>query len=177
MFVGRLIPEKGIEELLDAFTMIKRENVKLLVIGSVNFAGKEETGFSRLIRKRIQDMSSVKFCGYVDNSELCQYYRSCDLMAVPSVWEEANGLVSIEAMHSGLPLVVTRSGGLTENVDENCAVILDKDNGLAENLALSIESLASDPERRRKMSEASLKRAELFTRNKFYHDFMRVFEL
>ena len=177
LFVGRISPEKGIKELLEAFDLIRDENIKLIVIGCVAFAMNTETKFSREIINKIKNMPNVKYIGYVVNYELYKYYKSCDLIIIPSTCEEASGLVSIEAMHSGLPIIATRSGGMTENLDENCAVILDKNNNLAENLAKNIKYLMSNKILMQKMSEASLKRAKLFTKRKYYYDFMRVFDI
>ena len=71
--------------------------------------------------------NQVIHVGYINNDELYKYYQIADMQAVPSMWEEAAGLVAIEGMASGLPLVVTRSGGMVEYVDEKCALTVDKE--------------------------------------------------
>lgn len=91
------------------------------------------------------------------------------------MWEEAAGLVAIEGMLSGLPLVVTKSGGLVEYAPKEVAMQIER-NGIVENLKMAIETVMDNPVERRKMSEASEKRAKDFTRSRFYNSYMKVFE-
>lgn len=176
IYCGRIIPEKGIRELLKAFKLVDNENIKLLMIGSPNFAVVCETKFSEEIDERIKKMDNVQWIGYINNDNLYRYYQISDLMIVPSICEEASGLVVIEGMTSGLPILATRSGGLPENVSSKCAVLVERDEDLSEKLAESINWFYQHPEQRKKMADAALKKSEDFFIEKYYQDFMEVFE-
>lgn len=76
----------------------------------------------------------IRNLGYIPNNALYRYYQASDLQVIPSLWKETAGIVAIEGMLSGLPLIVTRSGGMVEYVDETCAKILERDDRLVENL-------------------------------------------
>ena len=70
----------------------------------------------------------MKFTGYIENQKLYRYYQSADIQVIPSLWEEAAGLIAIEGMLSGLPLIITKSGGMIEYAPSNVAVWIDRDN-------------------------------------------------
>ena len=142
MFCGRFIPVKGINELLNAFEIIENKRIKLLLIGSANFSSPEETVFSKQIVDRSKRMDNVIYIGYIPNEQLPEYYASADVLAVPSVWEEGAGLVAIEGMASGLPLIITQSGGMVEYVSDECGIKLPIDSELSNNLANSIVELS-----------------------------------
>ena len=176
IFCGRFIPVKGISELLTAFEMINNPNIKLLLIGSANYSLPNETEFSKGIVERAKRMNNVIYHGYVPNEEMPKYYAASDIMAVPSVWEEGAGLVAIEGMASGLPLVITQSGGMVEYVTDDCAIKLPIDSALSNNLANSIVELSEKYDLREKMGKAGIKRAKQFSVENYYKNFLKIIE-
>ena len=176
LYCGRIQEVKGVRELLQAFTTIKEKNCKLLIIGNADFAVNTQTPFLKEVEELVKkDTDRIRFTGYIQNSELYQYYQCADMQVVPSMWEEAAGLVAIEGMLSGLPLVVTKSGGLVEYAPEDVALQIDRD-GVVWNLKGAIETLMHQPEKCEEMRAASRKRAADFTRSKFYNNYLKVFE-
>jgi glycosyltransferase involved in cell wall biosynthesis len=97
------------------------------------------------------------------------------MQVIPSLWEEAAGLIAIEGMLSGLPLIVTKSGGLIEYAPQDVACWVERD-GIVGNLESAITGLAQDPEKRDKMRRLSLKQAKEFPKSRFYNEFTEVFE-
>lgn len=175
IFCGRLIPEKGIDKLLDAFDILKGSSIRLLVIGSVEFSKGNTTKFSKDVVRRAQEMPSVKYLGYVPNEELSQYYAIADLQVVPSVWQEGAGLVCIEGMASGLPLIVTNSGGMVEYVTDECSVKVPLNEEMAQNIAKEIVRLSQNKPLLSQMGSAGRKRAQQFTKEKYYMNFIESF--
>lgn len=176
MFCGRIIPEKGILELLKAFNLIDKNDIKLLIIGSPNFAIDIETEYLKEVQDIVnKNNAKIKFTGYVPNDTLYQYYQISDIQVIPSMWEEAAGLVAIEGMISKLPLIVTQSGGLVEYVNSDCAIILKKDKQLIENISNSIIELYQDKVKLKKMSESGFLQSQKFTKQMYYLDFLKVF--
>lgn len=176
LYCGRIQEVKGVRELLQAFSRIEDKNCKMLIIGNADFAVNTKTPFLQEVEQLVQkDTERIRFTGYIENSELYQYYQCADMQVVPSMWEEAAGLVAIEGMLSGLPLVVTKSGGLVEYAPDDVAMQVDRD-GIVENLTNAIETIRDNPEKQEKMREASRKRAEDFSRSKFYNNYLSVFD-
>ena len=150
--------------------------VKLLMIGSAGFGGNVVTPYVQEVQKLVEKAGErVKFTGYIENQKLYRYYQSADIQVIPSLWEEAAGLIAIEGMLSGLPLIITKSGGMIEYAPSNVAVWIDRDN-IIPNLEAAITQLADDKEKRKEMSELSLERAKEFPKKKFYEDYIEVFE-
>jgi glycosyltransferase involved in cell wall biosynthesis len=177
-FAGRIVVEKGIVELIEALKRLSRRSFKLIVAGS--FGSKFGNGDSEfLLRKRLDKISfsirdKIIYAGYIKNSNIYLLHSICDIAVVPSIDEEAAGLVAIEAMASGLPLVVTNSGGLPEYVSDDCAIIVNRDENLINNLAHSIERLINDKKLRRSMGCAGKKRASQFSMSYYYNNFLKI---
>ena len=90
------------------------------------------------------------------------------------MWEELFGLVVPENMAAGLPLVVTKSGGIPEIVNNESAFVVEKDQNLIKNLTDKLDLLIENPDLRRKMGEAGRKRAELFGMEKYLDNFFEI---
>lgn len=172
IYSGRLISEKGIKELIETFELLKYySNIKLLIVGSINF-GEDliENDFTKKIKAKASEMESkIIFTGFVEYDNIPSILKIADIGIVPSIWEDAFPLSPIESMASGLPLIVTRSGGIPEAVDEKCAIILEKDNldELPNLLAKAIINLYENPERRKEMSNYAVERSKLFSKESY----------
>jgi glycosyltransferase involved in cell wall biosynthesis len=130
LFVGRLVPEKGLDTLINALPTILSNgvNVKLVVVGE----GPQ--------KEMYQGMASdyglrekIFFAGHVDDWTLRALYRIADVTVVPSKFEPF-GIVALEAMAAHCPLVATATGGLNEIVDDGgtgLKVRVDDPNALA----------------------------------------------
>lgn len=177
LYCGRIIPEKGVLELLDAIESLEDESIKLLIVGSADFAPSTSTEYSNRVRAICRRLGNrVSFTGYVDNSEIQRYSLVADVQVVPSIWEEAAGLVCIEAMAAGLPLVVTDSGGIGEYVSTECSIIARRGTGLVRDLAGALVRLKGDPCLRISMSRAGRERSRLFGSDYFYRNFVSAIE-
>lgn len=178
IFCGRLIPEKGIEELIDAVLMIPNVNIKLMVIGSSNFKDAYPSPFEVKIRKKaIGSVERVNFIGYVDNQEIYKYHSISNIAVVPSLIGEAFGLVLAEYMASGLPTIATAYGELPEIGDLSTTLFVNKDINLVENLSISILKLYSNPSLMEMMSKASVERSKKFDSKKYLDEFSKAISL
>ena len=117
LFVGRLEPLKGVDILIGAASMLDSD-----VDCSVLIVGGDETTHQQVAE--LQGLASalgvgerVAFVGAVDHDLLPLYYNAADICVVPSHYESF-GLVAVEAMASGLPVVASRVGGLTGTVKD-----------------------------------------------------------
>lgn len=175
IYVGRIIPVKGVKELLLAIDLLQNKSIKLILAGSSSFAKGKMTPYLKEVRSLIDKVKNqVIHVGYIDNNELYKYYQAADMQVVPSMLEEAAGLVAIEGMASGLPLVVTRSGGMVEYVDEKCALVVDKEKDVEINISEAIQALADDADLRKRMGKHGMERAKLFSKENFYMNFVDI---
>ena len=176
VFCGRICADKGVHELEKA-VLSANKNVKLLIIGSPQYANGSTSPYLNEASHlgQIED-GRILFTGFVHNSEVYKLYKSGDCLALPSLWEEPGALVQIEGMSAGIPLVVTRSGGIPEYVNEECAIILERSEDLIKNMSEVFNELSENPEKCKKMGNAGFKRSKLFSREHFYNSFLECFE-
>lgn len=114
LFVGNLIPRKGLHWLLEALAGLDSNDWQLEVVGRLDLA----PGYSQSLRDRHarSDLAArVTFHGPIQKDELARIYQRADLLAVPSA-HEGFGLVYLEAMGFGLPVLASASGGASDLV-------------------------------------------------------------
>lgn len=161
IFTGRIIPEKGVLELINALNFINDDSIKLLIIGSANFADKTSSTYEKKVYNQVQKFGSrVKFTGYISNEELYKYYSIASVAVVPSMWDEPAGLVVVEAMAAGVPLITTGSGGIQEYVNENAALFVERNDSISSAIAQAIIKIKNSPELAQRLRKNGYKVAE-----------------
>jgi len=110
LFVGRIVPQKGIDKLVKAMSCLQdRQGIRLVVIGGDDRSRAEIQRLKDLARSlRIDD--SVSFLGLIAHDELPFFYSAADVCVVPS-YHESFGLVVLESLACGTPVVATKVGG------------------------------------------------------------------
>ena len=88
--------------------------------------------------------------------------------------QEAAGLVAIEAMACGRPVLATRSGGMPEYLDGSQAVLVDLNRDVPAQLAFAIEMLRDHPDLRAEMGRAGAKTAKRFSVETYYNNLVRI---
>ncbi len=180
VFTGRITQIKGVKELLQAFMLLSEyPKIKLLLVGgSFNDISREDQFMKEMRQMSSQISGQIFFTGFQPYEKIPSILTLCDMAVIPSICEDALTMTSLEDMAVGLPLVVTRSGGIPEAVDEKCAIIIEKDACLVENLAKSILVLYNDQSMRFKMSKHAKERSALFSKESYCESFFqRISEL
>jgi D-inositol-3-phosphate glycosyltransferase len=140
LFVGRIEPLKGIDKLLLAVAYLKdSQKLKLLVVGGDENSRHEIDRLQRLARE-LQIQDSVEFLGRIRQEELPRFYCAADICVVPSFYESF-GLVALESLACGTPVVTTRVGGTESIIRQGETGYLVPDNSprlLADKIALLI---------------------------------------
>jgi glycosyltransferase involved in cell wall biosynthesis len=148
LFVGDLSRDKGIHILLRAYAEI--EGAPPLV----------------LLGRRCQDTphqfpANVIFLNSWPHTAVMEAWRRCSLAVVPSVWPEPFGLVALEAMISGRPVIASRIGGLSDTVvDGETGLLVPPGDATA--LAKALRRLLDDQDLREQMGLAGRQRSEDF---------------
>ena len=175
LFCGRLEPDKGIHKLLEALAAVEDSRCKLLIVGSPFFGRTQQSPFLHKLEQQAHALGDrVRFTGYVPNDRLPDYYRLADLVCVPTLVEEAAGLVAMEAMGCGRPVLATRSGGMPEYLEGSQAVLVDRGPELSAQLSWAIRMLREHPDLCAQIGAAGAKAAQRFSVARFYEEFVRI---
>ena len=158
LYVGRIEPLKGLELLVEtAAQMDSDESVRVVVVGADANGDREMDRVKRLAKERdLEDQ--IDFVGQVDHNELPLYYNAADVCVVPSYYESF-GLVALESMACGTPVVAARVGGLSTIIHHGRTGYL-KSWRCPEAFANSLEMIISSDGLQQSMGEAARKRAE-----------------
>ena len=176
VFSGRLVPEKGIKELLEAFVEMKfNESVKLMIIGSSIFKGSKKTSFIKSLENiAYKKKEQIIFTGYVPHDDMPKLYSIADIGVIPSMWEEPFGLTLVEQMAMELPVITSDSGAITEIVNNDCGILVKRDENFVNNLKNSIEYLIENEQIRKKMGYASRERSKAFSEKLYCEKFYNI---
>ncbi|MGZ9585265.1 glycosyltransferase family 4 protein [Paenibacillus marinisediminis] len=163
LFVGRLIPLKGVHHLLQAVPSVvhRHEDALFVIVGGVSYGRNRKTRYvRRLERLGRRYPQHVRFIPYVSHEEIPSWYAMAELAVVPSVEREAFGLVNVEAMATGIPVVATRVGGIQEVVTDQVTGLLIAPQHLTNRLAEAINHLLEDAALRERMGRAGVVHVE-----------------
>jgi D-inositol-3-phosphate glycosyltransferase len=164
LFVGRLTPIKGLETLLRALAVLRSDGLALarltlLVVGGT----KGDPGDSAHLRRLAQELGVaawVDFRGPQPQDALPDYYAAADLCLMPSRYESF-GMVALEAMACGVPVIASRAGGLTVTVQDGATGRLVPEGDVGA-LAAAIAGLLRDEAGRRALGVRAVEWARRF---------------
>lgn len=144
--VSRLAPEKGVDVLIRAMARVGRDALLLLA------GDGPDLDRCRALAASLGLSDHVRFLGLRNDVE--RIYAAADVMVMPSLWDEAFGLVVVEAMAAGKPVVVTASGAMPEIVEHGrCGLAVPKRDEVA--MAGAIGRLLDDDALRARMADAA----------------------
>ena len=164
LFVGRIQPLKAPEVLVEAAAELLarhpqwRGQLVVAVLGGPSGSGLAHPQSLQDLATTLGVQAQVRFVPPVPRTELAQWYRAADLVAVPS-HSESFGLVAVEAQACGAPVVAARVGGLPSAVGEAGVLVDGHDIPV---WADALEGLLTDPERRKALSRKAVDHAALF---------------
>jgi len=175
LVVGRLVPRKGVREVLAAVAALP--GVELVVAGGPLRAGLSTDPEARALLVEAAELGiadRVVLRGQVSRDDLPALYRSADVV-VCAPWYEPFGIVPLEAMGCGVPVVATGVGGMLDTVvDGVTGLLVPAQDPTA--LAASMRHLLGDPPRRRAMGAAGTRRARLYSWRRVAAATQRVYD-
>jgi len=179
VFVGRVSPEKGVHDLLDAMSEVitRCPGARLEIIGPVGALPRSyiidisddelvaglarfyDRDYGETLHERVENglAGHVEFLGSMSHDDVVRHIANAALLVNPS-YSESFGMSLVEALACERPVVATRVGGMPEIVDADAGILVEPDDSRA--LAAAITRLLSDAELRREMGAAGRRRVE-----------------
>jgi glycosyltransferase involved in cell wall biosynthesis len=157
LFVGRLVERKGAEYAIRALRVLveRGHRLRLTLVGD----GPERESLEQLT-DRLEIRDRVTFVGAIPPADVGRWYRRAAVLLFPTVtdWkgeQEGFGMVLVEAMHAGVPIVASRSGGIPDVIldHETGRLVPERDVGA---IADAVAGLVADPDLRARLTRAAL---------------------
>lgn len=161
LFVGRLVPYKCADVVIEAISHLDKEvqdKISLSIVGD----GSEKAN----LEKQVHELNLghiVNFVGWINQQQTLEYYSQSDIFCFPSI-REFGGAVVLEAMACGLPCIVANNGGIAEYVTEKTGFKIDPISReyLVKELTDKIKLLVKDEPLRKTMSIKAVERVQEF---------------
>ncbi len=167
--IGRLVKRKGYQYLFEAIYRLKNSSIKLLIIGEG-----EEKEKLEILANELRINSQIIFLGFVSEEEKNRYLSLADIFVLPSL-HEGQGIVFLEAMYFGLPIITTDNGGQTDFLKENITGFLVPVKNV-EKLAEKIRLLLTNEELRKNISDFNREYAKEFCDSNLAQQYENLFE-
>ncbi len=153
LFVGRVVREKGLDRLMSAVTLA-RVPLRLVVAGDG-----PDLDRAKELARCLGLNGRTEFVGWVEGERGVQLYREASIVVVPSVWPEPFGIVGLEAMSYGKPVVAFNIGGIPEWLEDGVTGLLVEPDDVSE-MAEKISYLLEHPDVANEMGMRGRKRVE-----------------
>jgi glycosyltransferase involved in cell wall biosynthesis len=140
-FIGTPLPHKGLHVLLEAFSGLTPGEAELVIYADLERPGNE---YAAALAARAREVPGVRLAGGFTREELARVFGAIDVLVVPSIWEEAFGLVVLEARAAGAAVVVSDAGGLPELVRDGVDGLVAP-AGDAQALRAALRRFVEDP--------------------------------
>lgn len=173
LYVGGLAVHKNLITLVKAFFLLQQEKGiphRLVVVGG-QYHTHNETRVIDLVNKC--GLQEVIFTGVVPDEDLVALYNAADLFVLPSLYE-GFGLVALEAMACGVPVIASRAGALTEVIGD-AGILVDNPTDESE-LAVAMYQVLSDQALKQKLMAAGLRRAGHFSWESTAQSTLKVYQ-
>ena len=169
------MPEKGVLELIKSYNIVKNtiNNSKLLIVGEKRNNSKEIKKYLNQLQDETKKNSkSIYFYGKASIEELKILYSISNLQIVPTMCEEAFGLIVVEGIYAGLPVIITNSGGMEEIVNNKTIVINRKT--ISEDLPEAIIKIYNNKELSKKIIKETTEEAKKFSIENYHEKFKKL---
>jgi len=156
LYVGRLVPFKGVHVLLEAMRILQSRGVNAIcrIVGPAQGRGRNGTATAYVKELHENCPSNVHFEGFRAVTEISHEYRMADICCCPSLWKEPFGNVVVEAMACAVPVVASRVGGIPEIAKEGGVVLVEPN--CAVDLADALQKLIEDSDLRQEVASKGL---------------------
>lgn len=183
LFAGRLVQEKGVQELLDAFDLLRQQlgsRVQLLVAGNVrdsNDPNNQKAVYGKAVTARMRNMAGVTWVGSLHPAQMHEFLLAGDLFVMPSLWPDPYPTVMLEAAAAGLPIVAAARGGITEFLQDCPGLGFVDDPADPQQLQAAMQAWLHAPDLRQQAGRWLRRRIEQeFDWSRVCEDFERLYD-
>ena len=183
LLVGRIEPLKGIDALIEAIALLREQHpewqdqLMALVVGGANEYERKHWNAEQQrlheLRTRLGVADAVRFVGAQSQDQLAHFYTAADIVTMPSHYESF-GMVALEGLASGRPVVATSAGGPAFIVEDGKSGLLTQPNNPVM-LANHLERILTDQQLQTQMGNAARERAQRFGWTNVACDILRVY--
>ena len=162
-FVGRLVESKGVHVLIEAFkrAVTSMPDAVLLIAGGQADSDPGSAAYLERLKKSAERLGNcVRFLGHISHDEVSRYFIAADLLAFPSELAETSGIVVLEAMASGVPVVAFDGAGMSELIQHGVDGWLVDPRQQADGFATAIVTLSQDAAIREKFGREARRKVE-----------------
>lgn len=174
-FLGRLIKEKGVDDLLYALALVNNgRSEKGLPRATLQVIGDgPDRSYLEKLSSELSIADCVKWTGALSGERLLAKVRESCIFVVPSRYHEPMGIVALELLSAGKPIIVSAKGGLAECAGDAC---LTFQNGDRNALSQAMETLIEDRGLQKSLVSRSLERVKLYGKQQAIVEYLKVFE-
>lgn len=154
LFVGRLRRIKGVEKILQAMPFIIQAvpDILLIIAGSAFYGSNRKTNYvEHLYRLAKEFPDHVRFLAFIPHEQIHVWFKAAEIVLVPSIGQEAFGLVNVEAMACGVPVIASNIGGMPEVIEHGKTGYLVNTKNLDTELAKYVIQLLNNPKKIKQM--------------------------
>ena len=172
LFLGRLDQRKGVLYLIKAYNRLKQNymNARLLIAGD----GEEMEKIKKYIKRK--NLRDVEMLGFVREEDKPRWYATCDIFCSPALYGESFGIVLVEAMATGKPVVACSNPGYKTVLTGRGSLLLAEPKNISD-LAGRLLSLCEDKELRSFMGEWGLRQSKLYSWEKVTDDILEIYDI
>lgn len=169
MFCGRIVPDKGVLQMVKAFKEIEKENIKLVIVGGIRYSNNNVDEYLQ----SVMDIGckNILFTGFVPYSEMPALYTVADVGMVPSVFNDPFNLTCIEFCANSVPVIISDRGAMKELVNDKCSLIAKCDERFVENIKAAMLKMLGNKEKLPFMREEAKKVSENFSIEAYCENF------
>ncbi|MHA1664365.1 MAG: glycosyltransferase family 4 protein [Candidatus Njordarchaeales archaeon] len=173
LMAGVVHKQKGMHIGLKGFAQMRREfsGIKMIVVGDG-----PHLAFLKELARKLNIENDVIFCGAVSNEEMCFYYNAADLFLNPTIRGEGFGIVTAEAMASGLPSVVSCIGGTQSTIDDGISGFFVEPKDINSLVKKSTEILSNSTLSKKMGEKAREKAIRNFSKERMIVDYLNISE-
>ncbi|MFZ5447030.1 MAG: glycosyltransferase family 4 protein [Thermodesulfobacteriota bacterium] len=186
IFAGRLHPVKGIEFLIKAFSKVVKvfPEARLVIVGKAvevpkiidqNLYTSKYEDEIKLLAKNILPKNSCIWMGWLEQADLINEYQKAYMAVYPSVWVEAFGMVALEAMALGLPVIASKRPGFQTLLSEECGILIDDPMDI-EALGEAMVKLLSDQNYAERLGFNAYHKARKYSVEKAAKEFINIIQ-
>ena len=160
MFCGRIVPDKGVLQMVKAFKEIERENIKLVIVGGIRYSNNNVDNYL----KSVMDVGckNIVFTGFVPYNEIPSLYTMADIGVIPSIINDSFNLSTIEFCANGIPVIISDCGAMKELVNSDCSIIAEYGDEFTENIRKAMSDILKCGEKLPHMKYEAKKVSERF---------------